>query len=409
MNDKPEGSCFNPTTTEKREQEIADLLGGVATEILKKPRVRKALFAVLEDAFHPWSQGNFAQRALSGQALKIISNLLNPAHSYQPRIDGKAIGRLITLMAQNANAHFQENPMCLVDYLKDPLCDAIKYIDFGEIKELLDRAEAPVVELVKAIMGFVWNTYPAKLGAVMAFIHPLGNMAVKSVKEIVLPLNGITPDLFADLIFSIVGGIEGKEIGGVANGILELIRQLHTGSLLQGESGVSQCQMDMTKKLRDIFSGIDKQLFTKVKVIASENREERVNAVADIMMENPELVLGLVSKFAAIQNPRIRRTAKKIRVYENLRPDEWGEALSDGMSQIDTQGIAGIFNAVLRLANSVHEQRPEMFSHVFRDIVHAIDEDELHATTRWIFKDIRDAIKPIEGIVSATIQNGVKD
>jgi len=399
------GNINSGASAERREREIVDLLGGLVVESIKSPRLKKVLFAALSDVLKPWSSGSFAKRTLSAQAIKIISAVLKPDLLSRPKIEGKDLGRLITLLAQNTNEHYAQNPMHMVDHLKNPLSDFIKYVDFGELKELLDRSEEPVVELVKSLMSFVWNTYPAKLGAIMSFIHPLGNMVVKSAKEIVLPLNGITPDLFADLIFSILGSIDGEEIGGLTNGILELMRQIHTGSLLQGESGIPQFQMDLTKKIREILSAIDHELFCKVKVIASENREERVNAVADIMMENPDLVLGLIAKYSAVQNPNIRKIGKKISVYESLQQEEFAEALSSGVSEIDTQGIAEIFNTALRLMNGVHENKPEMFSGVIRDIINSIDEDELKTATQWIFKDIRDAIKPIENIVDSAFVN----
>jgi hypothetical protein len=397
------------TNAEMREQEIVDLLGEIVAEVTKSPRIKQVLVAVLRNVLKPWSYGNIAQRTLSAQAIKIVSALLKPDQLSKPRIQGEDLGKLVTLLARNANEQYAQNPMQMVDHLKGPLSDFIKYTDFGEIKELLDRSEEPVVELVKSLMGFVWNTYPAKLGAIMSFIHPLGNMVVKSVKEIVLPLNGITPDLLADLIFSIVGSIDGKEIGGLTNGILELIRQIHTGSLLQGESGIPQFQMDLTKKLREILSGIDHELYCKVKVIASENREERANAIADIMMENPDLVLGLVSKYSAIQNPRIKKIGKKISVIENLQSEQFAETLSDGVSEIDTQGIAEILNSALRLVNGVHENKPEMFSGIVRDIINSIDEDALRTATQWIFKDIRDAVKPLDGIVNSPFQRGPEE
>ncbi|MCK7466708.1 MAG: hypothetical protein MZU91_00220 [Desulfosudis oleivorans] len=120
------------------------------------------------------------------------------------------------------------------------LCEVIASTDFGEVKEMVDgsRAEEPIVELVRRLMGFVWDTYPAKLGTVISLIHPLGNIIVRSFKEIVKPLNGVSPDLFTDLIFSIIRSIDGRHIGELVNAVLEMVRQLHTGSLLQGEAGV---------------------------------------------------------------------------------------------------------------------------------------------------------------------------
>lgn len=393
----------NGATAARREQEIVFLLGGIVNELIKSPRIKQVLVAVLRELLEPWSSGNFAKRTLSAQAIKIISGILETDPLSRPKIEGKDIGKLVTLLAQNTNEQYAENPGQMVDQLKGPLRDFIKNVDFGELKELLDRSEGSVVELFKGLMDVIWYTYPAKLGTVLSFIHPLGNMAVKSAKEIVMPLNKITPDLFADLIFGILKSIDGKAIGELYNGILELTRQIHTGSLLQGEAGVPQFQMDLTKKLREIFSGIDNELFCKVKVIASENREERANSLADIMMENPELVLGVMAKYSAIQNPKIRKIEKKISVYESLPQEKLGEALSDGISEIDTQGIAGIVNSVLRLVNGVHENKPEVFSGIIRDIINSLDEDELKTAAQWIFKDIRNAIKPMEGIIHSAI------
>ena len=388
--------------TELREQEIVDLLGGIISEVTKSPRIRKTLVAVVCDVLKPWSSGNIAKRTLAAQVIKIVSAVMKPDPSNRPKIDGKDVGKLITLLAQGTNEEYIENPMHMVDHLKDPICAFVRNTDFGELKELMDRAEEPVVELVKSLINFIWFNYPAKLGAVLTCIHPLGNMVVKSAREILTPLNTITPDLLTDLLLAIFSSIDGKAMGDAYNGVLELIRQIHTGSLLQGEQGISHFQMDLTKKLREIQSGVNPELYCKVKVIAAENREERANAKADIMMENPELVLGLTKRYSDIQNPAIRKIGKKISVYESLPQDEFGEALSSGVSEIDTQGIAGIVNSALRLVNGIHENKPEMLSHMLRDIINSVDEDELKTATQWIFKDIRDAIRPIEDIVNSS-------
>ncbi len=393
----------NKSESVKREREIVDLLSKMVGEAAKNSRIKHVLVTVLSNAVKPWSNGNYVKRTLCAQIVKIISAVLKSEPSSTIQIQGKDIGRLITLLAQNANARYAQSPMHMVDHLQRPLSDAVQQIDFGELKELLDRAEEPVVELVKNLIGLVWSHYPAKLGAVLTFMHPLGNMAVKSANEIVKPLNTITPDLFADLIFSILGSIDGKAIGELYNRVLELMRQIHTGSLLQGEHGISHFQMDLTNKLREIQSGIDPELYGKAKVIAAEHREERASARADIMMENPELVLGLIARYAAIQNPRIRTIGRKVSVYEGLPTDDFAEAVWSGISPIDTQGIAGIVNSVLRLVNGVHEHKPELFAHVIRDIVNAVDEDELKTATQWIFRDIRDAITPLADTVHETI------
>lgn len=393
----------------RRERESIEILGSLLAGWLQSPKFEKVLLSALRNVLSTWSDGSRTKQKISELALKLSAPKITPQPLSGDGIDAQKLGRLLTVLAQHFNDLQTQNPMHLADSLEGPLCEFIAKTDFGEVKELVDRAEEPIVELVRRLMGFIWNTYPAKFGMVISLVHPLGNIIVRSLKEIVQPLNGVSPDLFTDLIFTIVRSIDGRQIGELVNAVLEMVRQLHTGSLLQGEAGVPQFQMDLTQKLREILSGIDPELLLKIKVITAEFAEERANAVSDILDENPELVLGLVSRYSSLKNPSIRSKQNRLRVFEHLSEGEFATAVAKGLSEIDTQEISEIFNTLMRMFNSVHAEKPDFFPRLLSDLFMNIDTDALKTATEWFMQDIIGGLKPIAGEVLPIVLKGISE
>jgi hypothetical protein len=393
----------------RRERESIEILGSLLAGWLQSPTFEKVLLSVLRNVLSTWSDGSRTKQKISDLALKLAVEKITPQPLSHDGIDAQKVGRLLTVLAQHLNDLQTQNPMHLADSLEGPLCEFIAKTDFGEVKELVDRAEEPIVELVRRLMGFVWNTYPAKFGMVISLVHPLGNIIVRSLKEIVKPLNGVSPDLFTDLIFTIVRSIDGRQIGELVNAVLEMVRQLHTGSLLQGEAGVPQFQMDLTQKLREIMSGIDPELLLKIKVITAEFAEERANAVSDILDENPELVLDLVSRYSSLKNPSIRSKQHRLRVFEHLSEGEFATAVAKGLSEIDTQEISEIFNTLMRMFNTVHAEKPDFFPRLLSDLFMNIDTDALKTATEWFMRDIIGGLKPIAGEVLPVLLKGISE
>jgi hypothetical protein len=393
----------------RRESESIEILGSLLAGWLQSPTFEKVLLSALRNVLSTWSDGSRTKQKISDLALKLAAPKIPPQPLSGDGINARKVGRLVTVLAQHFNDLQTQNPMHLADSLEGPLCEFIAKTDFGEVKELVDRAEEPIVELVRRLMGFVWNTYPAKFGMVISLVHPLGNIIVRSLKEIVKPLNGVSPDLFTDLIFTIVRSIDGRQIGELVNAVLEMVRQLHTGSLLQGEAGVPQFQMDLTQKLREILSGIDPELLLKIKVITAEFAEERANAVSDILDENPELVLGLVSRYSSLKNPSIRSKQNRLRVFEHLSEGEFATAVAKGLSEIDTQEISEIFNTLMRMFNSVHAEKPDFFPRLISDLFMNIDTDALKTATEWFMQDIIGGLKPIAGEVLPIVLKGISE
>lgn len=394
---------------QKWEREKTEIISNLAAGLLKKPQLREALHASLKNALLAWSGSSSLKRRVSNRLMDMALKTL-PVDGPDRRTNGKGdIGRLLTIMAQIANENMTDNPASLADNLSGPLTGFFQNTDFGEIKELLDRSEDGVVELVRRLMDFVWNRYPAKLGALMSMAHPVSNTAIRCLKEIIVPLNGVSPDLLADLIINIIASIDGRELGQLLGALMEMGRQLHTGSLLQGESGISQFQMELTNKLRDIASNIDPELMVKMKIIASEHAEERTHASTAVMEENPALLLGIITHLAEIKNPGIRSLNRRVQVFEDLPQDRLASAIAAGLTELDMQTLAEIFNALLRMFNQTHDDQPEFFARLAGNFFMNIDSDTLKTATQWIVRDVVDGLRPLASDILPVLAEGLSD
>lgn len=394
---------------QRLERESTEILSKLAIGLLKKPIIRKMLHASLREGLSAWSGASPLKQRISNRVMNMVFKTLPLDAPVQEATGRGDIGRLLTIMAQIANEHLADNPTHLADSLTEPLKDFFKNTDFGEIKELLDRSEDSTVELMRRLMDYVWNTYPAKLGALMSMVHPISNTVVRSLKEIVVPLNGVSPDLLADLIINIVFSIDGRDLGQLMNGLMEMGRQLHTGSLLQGESGIPQFQMELTNKLRDIVANIDPELMTKMKIIEAEHTEERAHARSAVMEENPDLVLEVIAHLAEIKNPGIRALNRRLQVFEDLPQDGLAASITDGLTELDTQTLAEIVNTTLSMFNRVHEEQPEFFSQLMGNFFMNVDSEALKTATQWVVRDLVDGLRPLAGEVLPVLVEGLSE
>ncbi|MGC9324105.1 MAG: hypothetical protein ACP5G0_05070 [Desulfomonilia bacterium] len=394
---------------QRLERQSINLLSSLITEFMQSPTLCNVVFSVFRNVLVAWSDGNWYRQKISEIALRMANERTSFQTPSSGGSDARNVGQLITVLAQHLNALQKQNPMYVADRLEGPLSEVIAHTDFGELKECLDRAEEPVVELFRRVMEFIWSTYPAKFGTIITMIHPVANIVVRSVQEVLKPLTAVSPDLFTDLIFAIAGSIDGRRIGELANTVMEMARQIHTGSLLQGEAGVPQFQVDLTEKLREIMSSMDAELLAKVKVITAEMAEERENALSDILDEHPELTLDLISRMHSLTNPHIRARHRRIGVFANLPEEEFAAACEGGLREIDCQEIGQLFNTLVGMFNTVHEKKPDFFPCLLTDFFVTIDTDVLKEAVAWILRDMNEGLKPIADEVMPVLLDGLRE
>jgi len=413
MNTKESADKIDSNLGKETQQkgEAIDLVSRIVCEVIKTPGSRKVILSVLSNILSAWSEKSLIKKKVSGNAIKMVSGVIDPKSEPKTKLSESVlfadVGKLITLLAINISDIHKENPTYYVDRLRKPINDIIENIDFGELKEMIEGSEDSVVAKTAVLNDVLWE-YPAKVVCLLASIPPIINIAVKLLNELIKPVNNIlSPDLFADIVLSLLRTIEANEIGLLVNSLGELIRRLHTGSVLQGKSGIPLFQVDLTNKLRDVISTIDPKLFYKAKVALAEDAESITNSITDAILDNPAPFMAITSAFSSINNPKIRRIRRMVGVFEDFPQEELTEATLKGLADLDTQEIGEIVNTLLRVINSIHENKPEIVSNLISSIVLAIDTDELKATADWIIRDAIDAIKPAAGVIVPSLLNGL--
>jgi len=73
-------------------------------------------------------------------------------------------------------------------------------------------------------------------------------------------------------------------------------------------------------------------------------------------------------------------------LYENADQEKFIEATSAGISDLDTQVMAENVNAALRIINSIHEEKPELFTTLLRGFADSVDEEELQKPSNGWFR-----------------------
>jgi len=370
-----------------RAESAADLTGAVVWKIVKSPMISNLITAVVREALKDWSGDSKLKARMSSKIEEVLESVLSAVGKDDGKM-GAELGRLLTAFAQEINEELKQGVKVVEDPRRTAINDFIIHTDFGELKEMVDRSEGPVLQNIDIAIECIWK-YPAKVGSILAALVSAGNISVKSVSSIVGSLiNNLGPDLTADILLSIVRELNGKEIGKLTNMLSELLRRLHTGSYLLARGGKPLFEIYLTNFLKDAINEIDPEIFTKARIALAEDAETIAKSLAEVMDENEKMLFASLAAYSSLENPKIRATAIKMNLYENADQEKFIEATSAGISDLDTQVMAENVNAALRIINSIHEEKPELFTTLLRGFADSVDEEELQKTVQWMVPEV---------------------
>ncbi|HON58137.1 MAG TPA: hypothetical protein PLT45_01250 [Smithella sp.] len=391
-----------------RPESAAELTGRVVWQTVKTPALRKLVSAIVHEALKDWAKDSKFKAKMTSGVEEVIGKVL-ASESGNGDKTGAELGRLITAFARETNEALQGGVKAVEDPQKTAINDFIVHTDFGELKEMVDRCEEPVLQNIGIAIECIWK-YPAKVGSLLAAAVSAGNISVKSIALILASLlENLGPDLTADILLSVVRELKGKEIGKLVNTLAELLRRLHTGSYLLARGGKPLFEIYLTDFLQNAAGEIDPAVFTKARVALAEDAETIARSLAEVLAGNEKLLWASLEAYSALTNPKIKTQAVKLNLYENADEEKFIEASATGLSDLDTQLMAENFNAALRVINRLHEARPELFDTLLRGFADSVDEDELQKTVGWLVPEAVRAFKPLAPAVMPALINGFCD
>ena len=366
-----------------------------APEALELPSLINAILGVLDNALKE------ASTLTEEEKSRLTATLIGT-------IDAGIIGSIITRMAVLVNNVHAAEPVFISEKARGNFRHFIESVDFGEIKEAVDGSLDDFTAVMRMANEEMWR-YPAKMICLFSLLPAAVNMTVSAVKETLKPLHAQAPDILADVIFSLMRSLNGKAAGELVNGLAEVVRQIHTGSALIGDQGLSQFGADLRIILADFVSALDPEVLMKARTALAEDMETIRNVWTETMAKRPDLFLANLRHSADRRNPKIRATRRELDLLADLPEDKVNAAISAGLTDMATQELGETINTVLRLLNSLRRTHPDSLPRVLAGVAATIDTDELKEAAAWIVPSAVAAVKPLAGAIMPSILRGLAE
>lgn len=326
---------------------------------------------------------------------KGINELAGNALGAQPATLPGNIARLLTLVCAKVNAAHASGVPAEDPHRGEGVGAFLANLDFGEIMEMVEGSDPYVLGAIETFNKELWK-YPAKVGTLVATLIPLINIVIKSVREIMVPIEKeIGPDLLADIILSLVKGVDGAEMAKLVGTSQEVLRRVHTGSLRLGKGGKPLMQLYLTDVLKACLPALNPELLTKARVVLSEDKLSIAQALADALHDNPAVSAASLAAMGAVKSADFKARTRKLEVFEDIDQTSLKEALSQSLSELDTYEIAAFINTGCRILNRVHTLKPGFLMGLAGGVVDSLDQEEIGQTAQWLAGDMVQALKPL--------------
>jgi len=388
--------------------EIEKIEARIVGEMIRSTGIRGLIFSVGSYLVEGWADGSPMRERLARPvqwAITKASKTLPPKREHG--FLSSEIGKLVTAWSRKVNREHAADPAAHSRANGRAIKGFIENTDFGEVADMVEGSEECAVKTVEALNEALWK-YPAKVASILAALLAGINTSLRASREVIRPLeNNVAPDLLADMILSLVNGIKGREAGELANSALELLRRLHTGSLLLGRAGKPLFQIYLTDLLGKSAPEIKPELLKKARIALAEDREAFSGALADALTDNPALVLAYVSSLGLVKSSSVKAASRRLKVLEDIDRADLDSAALEASRDMDTFEAAELVNTFFRVINRLHEGNPDIFADVARSIADSLDASEVRQTLEWLVPEVLDAFMPLIAEALPVIMKGL--
>jgi hypothetical protein len=389
---------------------VYEAIGRIAGEVIRAKSTAKLISAVAKNIIGDWTGGSRIKKRLMSPVDWVLERIARKGDGKKPAtapVIPAEVGRIITLLAAAANEANAKAAPVDEAIRGQSVRSLLQNLDFGEILEMVEGSEPHVLRAIETFNTELWK-YPAKVGTLVATIIALLNILIKSSREILVPIEeAIGPDLLADIILSILKGITGADAAKLADAVREVIRRVHTGSLLLGKGGKSLFQVYLTDFITQFLSATDPELVRKVRIILAEDGEAVANATADALVANPHIALSYLASLGAVKTSGVKAKSRRLDVVEDMDEDGLKAAVSESVSDLDTYEIAELVNKACRVFNRIRNVNPDAVGAVMNSVVDSLDVEEIRSTASWLIPEVVSALRPVAAQVMPLIITGL--
>ncbi len=388
--------------------EINSTISRVVIRLIKHKGTLPLVLTIAGDLLDEWSSGSRVKSMLVRPVRKILpgrATVEKPAQTSLPA----DVGKLLTLLALSLNEGGAGRQEGGKGDRGNPVADFLAATDFGEVLELVGKAEEGVKPAMDTFNEALW-TYPTKFTSVAAMLAPLYRTGVRLLNEFLAPiLNDVGPDLIADIIMTILRESDSVGFVKLTDGLNELVRRIHTGSLLIGKGDKSKLDMSLDDLMQAYHGVKDLYLQKMMPVYWGEIRESIANASERSLRDNEELFLAQIASIGSAKSSDIKVRNARLRLYESVDQEKLGEVMSENLKDFDTYEAAELINGFCRFLNQVHEAQPGILGSLVTGVVDSVSVNEVSRTAEWLVPDVVDAVKPLVAAIMPELLKALSD
>jgi len=333
---------------------------------------------------------------------KLLKNIIEQLPLEEP-------GRMISRLGQMISEIHETDPTFLTETARTKTRELIHHIDFGQIKETIDKAEEDIVATVQMVNEELWQ-YPAKVVCLMAVFPSLANIALQALTKTMVPMNDMAPDLLADVVCALLREIKGEKVGSLINETTELIRKLHTGNVLIGEPGRPQLHEELEKLAVHALAEIDLPLLLKSRELLFEFKETFDKMLLEVSIQNPELAKAFFQHPFRSLAGKSRAWARRADICEQLFTDaDLAEQFSLGWAELSGEELAEIINRFCTLLNRAYDGSQSATGNLPSRILDSLDVYEVGETAQRLSRDLVEGLKPLAPDIMPPLLKGVAE
>ncbi len=303
-------------------------------------------------------------------------------------------GTIITQMASVLNEIHDHNPEFLANVLNPGIRNWIEKTDFGELKEFAGKSSVDFKAIIRAINDNLWQ-YPGKVLLLLSLLPEAANMLSGGLKDTVSRFNDISPDLLADTTLTLLGEINGEELGKGINEFTELIRKLATGSALIGDPGFPKMPKDVSKLFNTVLTTLDTDKFLEASSILAQQKLIAKQCILDDLKDRPEILLKKITQYPNLKNTLLQAVCHHLIILEELPGDAVTKSITNGIAALDTDTLAEIINLTAVLMNRIHDFQPEAIPNVVSKVIDGLDLDLIAETSNELIEDVLPDLLPL--------------
>jgi len=322
-------------------------------------------------------------------------------------LDPALAGQLLTSLARIVNEARAADPIPLAERLRPAVREWLRRVDFGELKAAVDAVAANSGAVAAMLNEELWQ-YPTKMVCLLAMLPAAVNAGLEGLTKTVEPINGLAPDLVADVVLSLTRDVDGAAIGRLVNAGCELLRKVHTGSVLIGDSSKPQLPRTLAQLVDDVLRTVDVGLLLKARAALADAGESTETAVIELLEQHPELVRDMIVGRFRERGAGFRRLARTTDLVERTLADpDLAAAVTTGLAEVDAQELADTMNRAVGMLNRVRASAPHVVRDVLVQTIGALDEVEVRDAVGGLVEDVVAALEPIAGEIVPPVIRGL--